>query len=148
MRKDTRSSLRLRAIILGLVLLGFAGAVVSPPIDGQASQPAAAVPLVNPPLGGNLYITTFIDVLPQYTGTALALCKEYAAASRNDPGLVRFEVLAQAFNRENHIMLIVVWKTQKDYDNHVGRAHTKTFRGKLLPYLGAPFDERVSHLAS
>lgn len=148
MRENMRTSLRLRAIFWGLAVLVLAGTIAPLPLAGQASQSAAATSLVNPPLGGNLYITTFIDVLPQYTGTTLAMCKEYAAASRSDPGLVRFEVLAQAFNRENHIMLIVVWKTQKDYDNHIGQEHTKKFREKLLPYLGAPFDERVSHLAS
>jgi quinol monooxygenase YgiN len=148
MRGYVRRSFWVHVVIPGVAVLVLLGAIMPSPLASQASQPAAATPLVNPPLGGNLYITTFIDVLPQYTGTTLAMCKEYAAASRNDPGLVRFEVLAQAFNRENHIMLIVVWKTQKDYDNHVGRAHTKTFREKLLPYLGAPFDERVSHLAS
>jgi len=76
----------------------------------------------------------------------LALCKQYEIASRTDPGLVRSEVLAQTYGRENHIMLLVVWKTQKDYENNIGQAHTKTFREKLLPYWGAPFDERVSHL--
>jgi quinol monooxygenase YgiN len=112
----------------------------------QASQPANPAPLLNPPLGGNLYITTFIDILPQFTEMTFALCKQYEIASRTDPGLVRFEVLAQTYGRENHIMLLVVWKTQKDYENNIGQAHTKTFREKLLPYLGAPFDERVSHL--
>ena len=112
----------------------------------QASQPPNPAPLLKTPLGGNLYITTFIDILPQFTDMTLALCKQYEVASRTDPGLVRFEVLAQTYGRENHIMLLAVWKTQKDYENNIGQAHTKMFREKLLPYLGAPFDERLSHL--
>jgi quinol monooxygenase YgiN len=131
------------------ILASLAAAFPTPTASSsarQASQPPNPTPILNPPLGGNLYITTFIDILPQFTEMTLALCKQYEVASRTDPGLVRFEVLAQTYGRENHIMLQAVWKTQKDYENNISQAHTKMFREKLLPYLGAPFDERVSHL--
>jgi quinol monooxygenase YgiN len=141
-----RISPRLLLVILVALAAAFPGAAAfSSP--RQASQPPnPPPPLLNPPLGGDLYVTTFIDILPRFIEMTFALCKQYEVASRTDPGFVRFEVLAQTYGRENHITLLAVWKTQKDYENHIGQAHTKMFREKMLPYLGAPFDERVSHL--
>ena len=131
-------------LVLALILapMGTGSAVFGAP--GQVPQGA---PHPNAgPFSGDLYITAFIDVLPPYTAQALTLCNEYAAASKHDAGLVRFEVLAQANGRENHMMLFVVWKTQKDYETNMGQPYTKKFREKLQQYLGAPYDERMSHM--
>jgi len=127
-------------VLLALLTVsqGFSGAAHPP-------QTAPATPPVRLPQG-NLYVLTFIDVLPQYTEGTEAVCRKYIAASRNDPGLLRFEALEQTAGRPNHLMLLAVWKTEKDFQTHEGKAYTKKFREQLLPYLGAPFDERLSYV--
>lgn len=142
MFKTKQVSAALWLLVLILLPMGFGGSTLGAP--GQVPQGA---PHPNAgPFSGDLYITSFIDVLPPYTAQALALCNQYAAASRHDAGLVRFEVLAQANGRENHMMLFIVWKTQKDYETNMGQPYTKMFRERLQQYLGAPYDERMSHM--
>lgn len=44
--------------------------------------------------------------------------------------------------RMNHFTIIEVWETRQAYDAHLVLAHTKSFREKIQPGLGSPFDER------
>jgi quinol monooxygenase YgiN len=64
-----------------------------------------------------------------------------SAASRSEPGNVRFDSLTQT-NRPNHMTLVEVWKDQKAVTAHSAADHTKRFRDKLGPLTGALFDER------
>jgi quinol monooxygenase YgiN len=111
--------------------------------QGFAHPPQATA---SPKPAADLYVLTFIDVLPQFAAPATALARQYESASLRDAGLVRFEVLAQQNGRENHITLLVVWRTQKAFEAHEAMAHTKEFREKLLPMLGSPFDERLNEI--
>src|SRR6516162_2120967 len=86
----------------------------------SAQQPAAK----------KFYVVTYIDVFPNF-----------AADSRKDPGSVRFEVMRDV-ERMNHFTIIEVWETRQAYDAHLVLAHTKSFREKIQPGLGSPFDER------
>ncbi len=124
-----RKSSRLACVALALI-------VVALPAIARPQQPA-------PKPVGSLYVTTFIDVLPDYTAMTTTLIQQYFAASKHDTGLVRFEALRQD-GRENHMTLIEVWKTKEDFVKHEGEFDTKMFREKLLPYLGAPYDERLN----
>lgn len=92
-----------------------------------------------------LYIVTHVDAEPQFTRDATKLLQAFAAGSRQDPGAVRVEVLEEN-GRPNHFTVVEVWQNQKAYDSHLGLAHTKEFRAKLLPMLGSPFDERLHHI--
>jgi quinol monooxygenase YgiN len=95
--------------------------------------------------GGKLYVVTHIDVTPDYTADGSKLLLQFAAESRRDPGVVRFELL-QDNARSNHFALVEVWENMKAFEGHQEAQHTKRFREKLQPMLGSPFDERLHHL--
>jgi quinol monooxygenase YgiN len=93
----------------------------------------------------NLYVVTLIDVIPQPTGLGEVnkLLLQFAADSRKDAGSIRFDVVVQD-GRPNHFVLLEVWQSREAFEAHNAAAHTRTFREKIQPSLGSPFDERLN----
>lgn len=93
----------------------------------------------------NLYVVTHVDIVAPGGNLEepLNLLREFVAETRKDPGAVRAELLQQD-NRHNHFTIVEVWQTRRDFDAHLGAAHTKRFREKIQPMLGSPFDERLN----
>ncbi len=89
-----------------------------------------------------LYVVTHVDLTPNYLADGPPLLQKFAADSRKDKGIVRFELL-QDRSRKNHFTMVEVWEDQAAFDAHLEAAHTKQFREKLQPMLGSPFDERL-----
>jgi len=92
-----------------------------------------------------LYVVTHVDLTPNFTEDGTKLLQQFAADSRHDPGVVRFELLEDNA-RHNHFTLVEVWENSKAFEGHEAAAHTKNFREKLQPMLGSPFDERLHHI--
>lgn len=93
-----------------------------------------------------LYVVTHVDVLGKNgAAEAAKMLHQFAAASRNDQGSVRFEVLRDP-DRLNHFTIVEVWQTRQDFESHLAASHTRAFREKLQPMLGSPFDERLHKL--
>jgi quinol monooxygenase YgiN len=90
-----------------------------------------------------LYVVTHIDLTPNYIAEGTPLLKQFAAESRKDKGVVRFEMLVDV-SRKNHFTVVSIWDNQAAFDAHIEAAHTKQMREKLQPMLGSPFDERFS----
>jgi quinol monooxygenase YgiN len=88
-----------------------------------------------------VYMVTYLDVTPASRGADAALLRQLAAASRKDPGVVRYEVF-QRSAPSNQFAIIEIWKDQQSYDAHASSAHVKTFRQQIEPHLVAPIDER------
>jgi quinol monooxygenase YgiN len=107
----------------------------------------AAVPALAPAQAKQekpLHVVTYIDVFPQFTAGATTILHQFGADSLKD-GATRFEVLQDTM-RTNHLMIVEVWPTRQAYDKHLMADHSKSFREKLQPMLGSPFDERLSYL--
>jgi quinol monooxygenase YgiN len=112
--------------------------------EPAAQQAPAAAPVpVQPP--GPVYVITFVDITPNNKDLGWALCKQYAADTRKDPGVTSVELLAQT-NRPNHLVLHVVFQNEAAYERHTTLAHTKEFHAKMVPIIGSPFDERPHYL--
>jgi quinol monooxygenase YgiN len=94
-----------------------------------------------------LYVVTHVDVLPKFTKAGRELLNQFAVDSRKDAGAVRIEVY-EDISRRNHSTVVEVWSSRQAYDDHLGAEHTRTYRAKLQPMLGSPFDERLHRLAS
>jgi quinol monooxygenase YgiN len=62
--------------------------------------------------------------------------------SLNDRGVKSFTLITQE-GTDNHFQLIEVFRDMRAFDAHVSAAQTVTFRTKLDPLLGAPYDERL-----
>jgi quinol monooxygenase YgiN len=88
-----------------------------------------------------VYMVTYLDVTPASRAADAALLRQLAAASRKDPGVVRYEVF-QRGTPANQFAIIEIWKDQQSYDAHAASAHVKTFRQQIEPHLVAPIDER------
>jgi quinol monooxygenase YgiN len=88
------------------------------------------------------YVITHVDVFPTGKDQAVELVKAQAAASRKDPGNLRFDVL-QWDGHPNHFTVVEAWREAGDWDTKASAAHTKEFRQKLTPLEGALYDERV-----
>jgi quinol monooxygenase YgiN len=88
-----------------------------------------------------VYAVTYIDVTPTTRAADAALLRQLAAASRKEPGVVRYEVF-QRGTPANQFAIIEIWKDQQSYDAHAAAAHVKTFRQQIEPHLVAPIDER------
>jgi quinol monooxygenase YgiN len=93
-----------------------------------------------------LHVVTYVDVYPNFAAECVQIMDEFAAASRKDPGSVRFEVLRDV-SRSNHFAIVEVWQSRALYEAHLATAHNRAFREKLQPSLGSPFDERLYNLA-
>jgi len=120
-----RTLVRLCAVLI-LAAAGYAG-------RSLAQQPA---------MSGKIYVVTHVDIIPPETAAGTKLVQQYVADSRKEKGLVRIECFAQ-LSRLNHISIVEVWQSQKDFDEHVAAAHTRQFRQQLDPKLGSPYDERL-----
>ena len=89
-----------------------------------------------------LYVVTYIDVYPNFADDTSKALVQYAADCKKDAGYVRIEIL-QDVARANHFSLAEVWQSRQAFDAHLNAPHTKQFRDKLGPMIGAPFDERL-----
>ena len=95
--------------------------------------------------GKQLYVVTYVDVFPNFAAETAKQMQQFADNSRKDAGCVRFEVMRDV-ERTNHFTIVEVWQNRQAYEAHLGLAHTKTFREKIQPGLGSPFDERLYYL--
>jgi quinol monooxygenase YgiN len=107
--------------------------------DALPQAPAAAPAPAQP--AGPVHVVTFVDITPNNREAGTELLKQYVSDTRKDPGVTRAELLVQS-NRNNHLMLDIVYQNQAAYDRHVEAQHTKDFMNKMIPMIGAPFDER------
>ena len=92
--------------------------------------------------GSAIYGLTHVDVIPTNLDTGVGYLQTLVAASRQDAGNVRFDVLAQD-SRRNHMTLVESWQSAEDQAAHATAAHAKEFRAALLPLSGSLYDERL-----
>ena len=90
-----------------------------------------------------VYMITYVDTLPGAVPKAAALLKQLADASRKEPGLLRFDLLARTAPA-GQFLLLETWKDQQSADAHAGAAPAMQVRESLKPLLLTPIDDRVS----
>ena len=91
---------------------------------------------------GSVVVVTHVDVPGAFKDATVPLLQQLSDASRKETGNLRFEVQQQG-NRPNHFTVVELWADQKAYDAHVVAGHTRQFRDKLGPMVGALYDERL-----
>ena len=87
------------------------------------------------------YVVTHIDVPGNSRDAALSLMQTLVEEGRKDPGNVRFDIVHQK-DRTNHFTAIAAWTDQKAASDAQRAPHTRTFRSRLNPLLGALYDQR------
>jgi quinol monooxygenase YgiN len=112
-----------------------AGAIMISAAPAGAQAPPAPAPAE--------YAVTYLEVSPASEGEALGLIKQVAAASRKEPGNVRFDVL-QRLDRKSHFAILEAWSDGKARETHDAGAAMTEFRNKLKPLRSGPYDMRPS----
>jgi quinol monooxygenase YgiN len=116
---------------------------------GSAMLIAGAMMITAAPAGAQApadptyYSVTYLEVTPASEGEAVNLIKQVAAASRKEPGNLRFDVL-QRMDRKNQFAILEAWSDQKALEAHDGGAAMTEFRNKLTPLRSGPYDKRPS----
>jgi quinol monooxygenase YgiN len=88
-----------------------------------------------------VYVLTHVDVIPANKDGCMALLKAMSVDTPKDSGNLGYTALQQA-NRGNHFIVFEGWANRKALDGHAEAAHTRAFREKLSPMVGALYDER------
>ena len=89
-----------------------------------------------------VYVVSYIDVVFSAEGEAAGLLRRLRDASREDAGLVRFEVLHRT-DPSNQFVLLEIWRDQQAFDAHAAAPPTKQLQEGLALHLLAPVDQRV-----
>jgi quinol monooxygenase YgiN len=105
--------------------------------------PLALAPQASAQEDSTSHMITYIEVTPAAKAQAASVLKELAAASKQDAGLMRFEVLERTAP-SNQFVIVEAWKDEAALNAHAGAAHAKQFRDKMQPHLMAPIDDRLS----
>ena len=103
-------------------------------------------PLQGPANPSPLYVATFIDLMPTNLAAGTTAIKQYVIDTRKDAGNKSCQAIAQIAGRANHLVIMEVWQNEAAYHKHEETAHTKDYRAKMQPLIGAPFDEREHFL--
>jgi quinol monooxygenase YgiN len=114
-----------------MLIAGATAAVMAAPAGAQAPASQAS------------YAVTYLEVTPAAKAEAISLIKQVAAASRKEPGNLRFEVL-QRVDRNNQFAILEAWGDSKALEAHDGGTAMAQFRDKLKPLRSAPYDLRPS----
>jgi quinol monooxygenase YgiN len=91
---------------------------------------------------GTIYVVAHVDVLPTGKDDCIAALKTMAVESADDAGNISYDAFVQA-NRGNHFTVIEAWANKGAFDAHAAAAHTRAFRDKIMPFIGAPYDDRL-----
>jgi quinol monooxygenase YgiN len=114
------------------------------PFDTRTSSPMLVAGLTGGTAapGGAVYVLTHVDVPGPSKDECIELLKQLTAASRTQPGLLRFDVVQQD-SRPNHFTVLEIWRDKGAYDAHMIAEPTREFRRRLTPIAGALYDERI-----
>ena len=111
---------------------------ISPPLPVKASysrdpSPRIITQRISVMDHPNRYIMSKIAIIADFTtkpGSFDAFCermKAHAAASREEPGCLRFDIVVPQ-NSENHLMLYEMYSDQAAFDFHAGTERIKAHR--------------------
>jgi quinol monooxygenase YgiN len=125
----------LRALVLGLVVMSV-GAVG----ETMAQAPVPAPP--QPPIEGNIYSVTYVEVMPTSKADAVSLLRRYREATRKEGGNLRCEA-AQRIDQPHQFVVLEIWKDQKAFEAHGKGTNLMETREKIAAIRNAPTDERM-----
>jgi quinol monooxygenase YgiN len=116
----------------------------SEPPDSHVFQGYAIGP-VRAPTGGRARVwrVSHFEIAAARLAEFDTLAKPFVEASRNDPGLIRFDILQESNPRQNQFAIIEGWSSPQAAEAHRISAHAEKFREGLAPMQVAPFDDRL-----
>lgn len=88
----------------------------------------------------NTVVVGHVDVSPD--PKVPALLRRLAAATREESGNLRFDVL-QHTSRPNHFTIVGAWRDDRAHAAHAAARHTREYREDVQPMTGSPLDNRL-----
>ena len=85
-------------------------------------------------VSGPVYVVTYFDVAPSAAAQAAAAARQFAEASRKEPGNVGFDML-QEIGRPNRLAILEAWRDKQAYEAHAAAALKTGYRDKMQPVL-------------
>jgi quinol monooxygenase YgiN len=116
-------------------------AIQSAPPDERINSIVYGGPVKGENRAGTIFVLTHVDVMPVHKDDCLALLRAMSIDISKDSGNIDYEVLQQE-NRGNHFTVVEEWMSRKTLDAHTMAEHTRAFRERLSPMVGALYDER------
>jgi autoinducer 2-degrading protein len=84
-----------------------------------------------------LIVHVDIAVVPEQLNGFLAATEENATASRNEPGMVRFDVLTDRADA-SHVVLVEIYRDEAAASAHKDTAHYERWRDTVAPMMARP----------
>lgn len=84
-----------------------------------------------------LIVHVDIAVVPDQIDAFLAATEENATASRDEPGVVRFDVLSDRVD-PTHIVLVEIYRDEAAAAAHKDTAHYQRWRDAVAPMMARP----------
>jgi autoinducer 2-degrading protein len=84
-----------------------------------------------------LVVHVDIAVVPEQLHTFLAATVDNAAASRDEPGVVRFDVLSDRADPA-HVILVEIYRDEAAAAAHKDTAHYQKWRDAVAPMMARP----------
>ncbi|GAB4208024.1 MAG: hypothetical protein OHK0013_26100 [Sandaracinaceae bacterium] len=84
-----------------------------------------------------LIVHVFVHVLPEHVDAFVAATEANARASREEPGVVRFDLLREE-GSTNRFVLLEVYRTDEDPARHKETAHYAAWKAAVEPWMAEP----------
>lgn len=112
------------------------------PSDVRVHQIHMATPPKAPNPNDTILIT-HVDVAGNNTNNLIKQLNALWDASRNENGMVRYEILDEVPLHSNHFRIVEEWTNPAAWEAHDRAPQSQTYRQAILPMLGTPYDQRV-----
>ena len=86
---------------------------------------------------------THLDVPPPFFADLQEPLRSYVEAETKAPGVNSVEILQHVAPRQNHLTMLEAWGSRADLDTQRSGSASIEFRNKIVPLLGALYDERL-----
>jgi len=81
-----------------------------------------------------IYLIATLTIKPGTLNLVVEAAKPCIAATRQEPGCIRYDLNADVTNPEQ-LVFVEQWKTRKDIDLHFEQPHMAVWRTGLAPHL-------------
>ena len=119
------------------VLVLVCAVLIMGAIDDARAQPPAPAPAE-----GNIYLVTYVEVMPTSMAAARSVLERYRDATIKEKGNLRCEVV-QRIGEPHQSVILEVWRDRAAAEAHGKSAGATDMREKIAAIRNAPTDERV-----
>jgi quinol monooxygenase YgiN len=84
-----------------------------------------------------LIVQVFVHVVPEHLDAFVAASEANAAASREEPGVVRFDLLREEGTTDRFVLL-EIYRTDDDPARHKETAHYAAWKTAVEPWMASP----------